>query len=109
MLSVYQVPSKIHYRGSIDRGHLTALGANGASLGQEDICRLALWCFVLYKAHNHIRTRSGGSLSSDEIKHLFDHFLVGAIAGHPDACRLIEHGWRQDFRFQECEELTDSD
>ena len=49
---------KLHFHGRVDRGHLVAMVANSGAQKdeEEDVCRLAMWCFVLYKTFDKLRS-----------------------------------------------------
>ena len=89
--------SKLHFDGPISKGHLIVLGAQLPSITVEDILRLGLWGYVLYKAFNFLRT-SNRQLDPSDVEGLFTQYLLEATSGHEGACRFVENCWRQDYR-----------
>ena len=88
---------RLHYRGHIDKGHLVVLGANQPSRSEEDIVRLGLWAYVIYKAFNHLRN-STRQLGPEETEGLFEQSLRDAVQGHEGATHFVENCWRQGYR-----------
>ena len=40
---------RLHFQGPLDKGHLIVLGTNVRIPSEEDVMRLGLWVYVLYK------------------------------------------------------------
>ena len=53
--------------GRIDRGRSVAPGTSKPAPSENDLVRLALWSFMLYKSFNDPRYRSSHDLSSKEL------------------------------------------
>ena len=89
--------NQLRYQGPIDKGHLIVLGCNTSLRSQEDICRLALWNYVVYKAYNFLR-RSNRDVTCQDIQNLWKGYLreVGSTGC---AKEIIECGWDRKFRF----------
>jgi hypothetical protein len=102
--------SKLHYRGPINRGHLIVLGANSGSQTDEDICRLALWSYSLYKTFNSLRHSRGRSGDAQAMIELLNAFLREGVGREGAGLRLLEQGWRTDFRLMAQDDASsDSD
>jgi len=99
---------KLHYRGPINRGHLIVLGANSGSQTDEDICRLALWNYSIYKTFNSLRCNHGGSRSATAMIELLNGCLREGVGNDETGIRLIDQGWRHEFRLR-VEDESDSD
>ena len=78
---------------------MVALGCNVSILSDEDTCRLALWCFAIYKAHNYLRHNHISSSIAEDMIGLLNGFLREGVEGSEDGMHLLEYGWRHDFRF----------
>ena len=66
---------KVNFHGRVDRGHLVALGANSGVQSEDHVCRLAMWCYVLYKTFNELRVRIDNGLGIQDILHMMEQFL----------------------------------
>ena len=99
---------KLHYKERVGKGHLIVLGVDSGTQSVENICRFALWSFVMYKAFNHLRCRSSGaSLAEDEVLGLMNQYLKDGVGGHAGACNFLENCWRRDFRISDIDADTD--
>ena len=92
--------NRLHFRGPLERGHLIVLGVNRSVPQVEDLMRLALWSFVLYKTHNHLKHLDTGINSTSTLAGIMEQFLRDAISGHDDATRFVRNCWDQEYRHQ---------
>ena len=90
---------RLHFQGPIDRGHLVVLGTNHRGQSQEDIMRLGLWVYVLYRTFNYLR-KSQQHLGQTDMGGLLEQFLRDAISGHDGASRFVRNCWDQRYRHQ---------
>jgi len=88
----------LHVRGAINRGHLIVLGANSGRHRDEDIVRLAVWAYVLYKTFNHIRHRQGMTLSTKDLESYMASIMWEGVAGHEQAERYLRACWDEGAR-----------
>jgi len=94
----------LYYLGPVTKGHLIVFGSNVGMGCDEDLIRLALWAFTLYKAFNHLRCRVGSGLSSEELEGLMKMFLREGVAGCSDAAQFLEHCWDPSYRLRPVQE-----
>ena len=91
----------LHFQGPIDRGHLIALGVHGSSFPrQEDLMRLALWAYVLYRCHNHLRYAGSRHHGSSDLGGSMEQYLREAISGHDGAISFVRNCWDTNFTYQ---------
>ena len=76
---------KLNFHDRVDRGHLVALGANSGAQSEDHVCRLAMWCYVLYKTFNKLRVRIDNDFGIQDILHMMEQFLRDAGGGHLEA------------------------
>ena len=88
---------KLHYRGPISRGHLIVLGANSGPQTDEDVCRLAMWNYSLYKAFNSLRHSRGQGRDAHDMSELLNGFLREGVGKEGAGLRLLQQGWRAGF------------
>ena len=102
--------NKRYFRGPINRGHLIVLGCNTACYREEDTCRLALWCYTLYKTYNYLRhhRREGGG--GEGVLELMNGFLREGVGDSRVGRGLVEFGWDSNYRICNlAEESSDED
>jgi hypothetical protein len=98
----------LHYQRPIDRGHLVALAANSGTHSDEDIVRLAVWAFTLYKTFNHLRTRQGPTLSAEDLESFMTTVMWEAVQGHELTARYLRNCWDANARLS-AQDLDSSD
>ena len=72
---------RLYYLEPLTRGHLVVLGTNVGMSRDEDLVKLALWVYTLYKTFNHLRYRLGAQLSESELEGLMSANLHEGVAG----------------------------
>ena len=97
-ISTTFIRKHLGYRHDLSRGSLVALGTHYAMPSDEDLLRLALWNFALYKAFNHSRHKQGNNLSLQEIDGLMLIYLREGASGSPQIVTFLEHCWDPEFR-----------
>ena len=85
----------LHYEGNIHKGQLMALGSNLAAQSDIDIIKFALWNYVIYSTHNHLRNLQG-ELEGD-INILMEQVLREAVRGHNFASNFVDHCGNPDL------------
>ena len=74
------------------------LGADCGSQTDEDVCRLALWNYSLYKTFNSLRCNHGHSSGASAMLELLNGFLREGVGRDVVGTRLLDQGWRTGFR-----------
>ena len=88
---------RLHYQGPIDRGHLVVLGVNRCDPRPEDVMRLALWSYMVYRAFNRFRTAGRDHLATSEVEGVMEGYLREGISGHEGATRFLHHCWDRSY------------
>ena len=96
---------RLHFQGPVERGHLIVLGVNSHMPQTEDLLRLALWSYVLYRTYNHLK-HQGTSSSTSNLAGVMEHFLRDAIYGHDDATMFVQNCWNQGYRYASSDNVS---
>ena len=86
------------------------LGANVGTVPNDDLTRLALWNYVMYRTFNHIRCSPAGRCSQDCIEGIMRQYLLDAVRGDDKATSFVGKvgmpGLRHyDFSFDDLEDF----
>ena len=98
---------RLNYQGPIDRGHLLVLGVNISFPEREDLMRLALWCYVLYRTFNKLRCADYRSHRCSDLGGMMEQYLREAIAGDDGAILFAKNCWNPRYRHQATETGTE--
>ena len=93
---------RLHFEGPVQRGHLIVLGVNTGSTGTEDLMRLALWIYVLYRTYNRLRHMSIDQRCNTQVRGIMEQYLRDAVCGHDGATTFLNNCWDQGYRHQTC-------
>ena len=99
-MGVWFLRNRLHVQGAIENGHLIVLGCHRYCPSNENLMRLALWNYVLYRTFNHIRCSENRQGCSKNLDGVMEQYLRDAISGHDGASTFVRNCWKQDYRIE---------